>query len=212
MYLKTIPGHIRLQRGISLLESLVAIVVMALGVLGILGVQMRTLADTQTGVRRAQAIRLTEDLSERIKANPDAFGSTAGYTIAWGATLSSVKDCSIATGFPTTSCSATEIAAYDRDRWIRSVRANLPLGDANVFVSATDARQLGVMTAWRENERVREGDSATDTSAYKAVFAAASTGTAAVSCPADHICHLQYIALTQRCLPGPTSPMVYCAD
>ena len=44
------------QRGITLLESLVAIVVMALGILGILGVQMRTLSDTQTGVRRAQEL------------------------------------------------------------------------------------------------------------------------------------------------------------
>ena len=193
------------------MESLVAIVVMALGVLGILGVQMRTLADTQTGVRRAQAIRLIEDLSERIKVNPDAIGSTAGYTIAWGASLGTVKECAITTGFPGSSCNATEIAAYDRDRWIRSVRANLPLGDANIFVSATDARQLGVMMAWRENERVREGDTASDISAYKAVFAAASTGTAAVSCPAEHICHLQYIALTQRCLPYGTG-VVYCPD
>ena len=64
------PMHItsqHLQRGISLIESLVAIVVMALGILGILGVQMRTLADTQSGVRRAQAIRLIEDLSERTQ-------------------------------------------------------------------------------------------------------------------------------------------------
>ncbi len=209
-----IATHIRFrpQRGISLLESLVAIVVMALGVLGILGVQMRTLADTQTGVRRAQAIRLIEDLSERIKANPDAIDSTSNYTIAWGASLSSIKDCAISTGFPASSCSAAEIAAYDRDRWIRSVRANLPLGDASVFVSATDARQLGVMVAWRENERARGGDTTADTNAYKAVFAAANTGTAAVSCPADHICHLQYISLTQRCLPWPTSAVVYCAE
>lgn len=49
-------------------------VVMALGLLGVVGVQMRTLADTQTGVRRAQAIRLIEDLSERAKVNPSALG------------------------------------------------------------------------------------------------------------------------------------------
>ena len=35
----------RKQRGITLLESMIAIVVAALGILGILGVQMRTLAD-----------------------------------------------------------------------------------------------------------------------------------------------------------------------
>ena len=37
------------QRGFSLIEALVSIVILALGILGILGVQMRTLADTQTG-------------------------------------------------------------------------------------------------------------------------------------------------------------------
>ena len=67
------------QRGITLLESLVAIVVMALGILGILGVQMRTLSDTQTGVRRAQAIRLIEDMGERMKANPSALANLSSY-------------------------------------------------------------------------------------------------------------------------------------
>lgn len=65
----------RRQQGLTLLESLVAIVVLALGVLGMLGVQMRTLAETQTGVRRAQAVRLIEDLSERIKSNPRGWTS-----------------------------------------------------------------------------------------------------------------------------------------
>ena len=45
----SIPLH--RQHGITLIESLVAIVVAALGILGILGVQMRTLTDTQTTVR-----------------------------------------------------------------------------------------------------------------------------------------------------------------
>ena len=69
------------QQGITLVESLVAIVVMALGVLGILGVQMRTLADTQTSVRRAQAVRLIEDLSERIRANPGGLSQLASYVM-----------------------------------------------------------------------------------------------------------------------------------
>ena len=58
------------QRGITLIESMVALVIAALGILGILGVQMRTLSDTSTTVRRAQAIRLIEDLGERMRANP----------------------------------------------------------------------------------------------------------------------------------------------
>jgi type IV pilus assembly protein PilV len=67
------------QLGITLLESLIAIVVAALGILGILGVQMRTLTDTQTSMR-TQAIRLIEDLSERMKVNPNALLSIGDYT------------------------------------------------------------------------------------------------------------------------------------
>jgi type IV pilus assembly protein PilV len=197
------------QRGFSLIEAMVAIVVMALGILGILGVQLRTLTDTQTGVRRAQAIRLIEDLSERTKSNPDAIGNASAYVSNWGATLSTPKDCSIASGFPATSCTPAELAAYDKDRWLRSVRAALPLGDAAIFVSSSDTRELGVMIAWRANER---GDSATD-SAYTAVFAPANTGGAAITCPAGKICHLQYIRLTQRCLPDTaSSSTVYCPE
>lgn len=60
------------QQGITLLESLIAIIVIALGVLGILGMQMRTLNNTQNSLYRTQAIRLIDDLSERIAANPNA--------------------------------------------------------------------------------------------------------------------------------------------
>lgn len=74
------------QRGISLIESLVAIVIAALGILGVLGVQMRTMSDTSTTVRRAQAIRLIEDLGERLKTNPNALSNIASYTSAFGNT------------------------------------------------------------------------------------------------------------------------------
>ena len=82
----------RIQRGITLIESLVAVAVMALGILGILGVQMRTLTDTQTAVRRAQAIRLIEDLGERMKVSPNALANLNGYVTGFSATPT-VPDC-----------------------------------------------------------------------------------------------------------------------
>lgn len=187
----------QLQRGISLLESLVAILVMALGVLGILGIQMRTLADTQTGVRRAQAIKLIEDLSERIRTNPDGLGNLSAYTSGWGANPSAAT-CG------GSGCDPAQLAARDLYVWKTSVQNTLPLGDAAVFLSSAETtagnrRQLGVMIGWRENERSRENDSTTDTAAFKAVFAPASTASAATGCPAGLICHLQYIQPSQRC-------------
>lgn len=195
------------QRGFSLIESLVAIVVMALGILGILGVQMRTLADTQTGVRRAQAVRLIEDLSERIKLNPNALSAAvvANLTTGLGAVPGPIPNCSA-------GCTAENFAKSELSRWKTTVQNTLPLGDAVVFTVAdeTDAnnrRQLGVMISWRENESAAAAD-------YTGVFIPDNTGAANVSCPANRICHLQYIQLTARCatynLSGAASPLVFC--
>ena len=196
--------HKNSQRGVSLIESLVAIVVMSLGILGILGVQMRTLADTQTSVRRAQAIRLIEDLSERMKVNPSALGSMASYTTAWNTTPTSPADCK------TTACNNGQLAVYDMVQWKQSVKNTLPSADANVFVVAdeTDAanrRQLGVMISWRENERESTAD-------YTNPLATATTGGANVSCPAGSTCHLQYVQLNARCAPYTldATPQFFC--
>lgn len=189
------------QAGISLIESLVAIVVMTLGILGILGVQMRTLADTQTGVRRAQAVRMIEDLTERMKVNPNALGNLGTYVSGWG-NIPAGPDCAAI------ACNSTELAQFDISQWKTAVAANLPLGDANVFVVADETipnnrRQLGVLISWRENERTNDAD-------YKSVFAPAGP----VECQPNRICHLQYIQLTARCTPytlaGGATPQVYC--
>ena len=195
------PAPSRLQRGISLIESLVAIVVMALGILGILGVQMRTLADTQTGVRRVQAIRLIEDLSERMKTNPNALANISNYVSDFS-DEPTPGDCS-------DGCSHSDQAAYDLALWKQAVKAQLPLGKANVFLAAgetddTNRRQLGVMLAWRENER--------DTSdAYKDSIDATKIlvdgefkdGAGDTVCPDNHTCHLQYLPVAARCAPYP---------
>lgn len=212
---------VKIQRGISLIESLVAIVVMALGILGILGVQMRTLSDTSTSVRRAQAIRLIEDLGERMKTNPSALANLNSYVSNFAATPT-VGSC-------TTGCNQAQLALYDLAVWKRGVRENLPLGKASIFLPpaeidlpAGQARQLGVMIAWRENERDTSTGYKDDIDATK-VRAANGTLSAGErkdtdinspnSCPADHTCHLQYIPVPSRCAPyapGIGVPLYYC--
>lgn len=212
----------RRQNGISLIESLVAIVVMALGILGILGVQMRTLTDTSTTVRRAQAIRLIEDLGERMKTNPSALANLNAYVSNFAANPS-VGTCA-------TGCNQTQLAAYDLAVWKRGVRENLPLGKASIFVPPAEStlpagqgRQLGVMIAWRENER----DTSTGTGGYKddidatkvraadgSLNAGGGTDTAANACPDNHTCHLQYIPVPSRCAPyapGSGALVYYCS-
>ena len=191
------------QRGITLLESLAAIVVMALGVLGILGVQMRTLADSQTSVRRAQAVRMIEDLSERIRMNPRGLAELKQYTLAWETKPAKAGNCT------TTACNSTNLATDDKNLWLANVQQTLPLGDATVFLAADETvdanrRQLGVMISWRENEKMPSGTSAADKAertTYRAVLQPAATGANKPVCPADRSCHLQYIQPSARCLP-----------
>jgi len=200
----TSPPFRQSQQGFSLIESLVAIVVMALGILGIVGVQMRTLADTQNGVRRAQAIRLIEDLSERAKINPSALDNIAKYVKGFGPAGTPPIDCKFS------ACNSAQLAQYDVEIWKQAIANTLPLGDAAVFMSADEAtpgnqRQLGVMISWRENE---------SDAAAAAIFTPDSTGTAGVSCPANRTCHLQYIQLNSRCaiytLGGPGANKYFC--
>lgn len=198
------PSHSR-QRGITLIESLIALVVAVLGVLGMLGVQMRTLTDTQAGVRRAQAIRLTEDLAERLQNNPDALGNLAAYTTV----PSSSNNCE------STACAPGDLATYDIKQWRTLVAEALPGGEATVFIPKGGLRQLGVLIGWRENRFSQTGQtfSAADLTALNAPLVVAginSVGDAPVDCPAGLICHLQYIQPTQRCTPwGGT---LYCPN
>lgn len=203
------------QRGISLLESMIAIVLVALGVLGILGVQLRTLADTQTAVRRAQAIRLIEDLSERLKANPAALapGVLSRYEVDWGDVTGAVPGCA-------NGCSPADMARADIAQWKQTVASTMPLGDANVSIVTdttpnTNTRaQLAVMIRWRENERQRDGDTDAQTAAYKTLLSSEDVGSAAAGCSANYICHLQYLQPTLRCQPfsaaASSSPVVSC--
>jgi len=191
------------QRGITLIESLIALVVAALGVLGVVGVQMRTLTDTTTTVRRAQAIRLIEDLGERMRVNPNAMADPAAYVSAFTDTPAAIKDCS------STQCTRSELANYDLSTWKTAVSNTLPLGQADIFDASaetddTNRRQLGVMISWRENERDTSAGYKDDIDATKV---RANDGTlnsgagSAAACPVGRTCQLQYLPIAARCAP-----------
>ena len=210
------PAATRRQRGISLIESLVAIVVMALGILGILGVQMRTLTDTSTTVRRAQAIRLIDDLSERMRVNPNALLSIKDFESGYsqkGSTLT-------ASSCDSAACTSAEQVKYDLKQWKTTVEQTLPGGQASIFLAPGETaeanrRQLGVIIAWRENERAGTKTDDIDASKFRAADGAFTAGTDTTNaCPADKTCHLQYIPVAARCAPyddGSGTKVLYCS-
>lgn len=73
------------QRGFSLIEALIAMVVLSLGLLGLAGLQISSLKFNQTAQLRSKAVTLAYDMQERIRASQTEFTSAPFGT--FGTTL-----------------------------------------------------------------------------------------------------------------------------
>jgi type IV pilus assembly protein PilV len=70
MRMHTLP-HPPRQRGTTLIEVLVTIVLLAFGLLGIAGLQAKAQVGTIESYQRAQAVVLLQDMRARLSSNPD---------------------------------------------------------------------------------------------------------------------------------------------
>jgi type IV pilus assembly protein PilV len=86
------PSLPRDQRGVTLLEVLISIVVLSVGLLGYAGLQTLSLKNNNSAYQRSQATMLTYDIVDRMRANrpnlasyPVAMGSAGTYqdVISW---------------------------------------------------------------------------------------------------------------------------------
>jgi len=100
-------SHACAQRGFTLLEALVAMLIVAFGVLGYVGLQARTVVSTMEGYQRAQALVLLNDITQRITVNRNAAASYVANDI--GATDPG-------------TCPATPVAARDLCEWGHLIR------------------------------------------------------------------------------------------
>lgn len=109
----------RAQCGFSLIEVLVALLLVALGVLGAAALQLNALRFTQDSAHRVQASLLATDLLERMRANPGQRTSYAGDVAG---------DCVTESADPPT------VLAQDRLDFAAGVTCRLPQGRARVRV------------------------------------------------------------------------------
>ena len=169
------------QRGVSLIESLVALLVLALGILGLAGIQTRTLTDTRLTNARAAAIRMSNDIQERMKLNVEAQSLAANpYITDFGAAPAAATNCN------TAPCTSAQLAAFDLNQWKTTLSTALPGGDGRIFASPDDTRQFGVLVSWTDNQSTAADADLAD---YVAPFGIA-TNVAGVACPANSLCHL----------------------
>ena len=124
-------GPAAAQSGFSLIEVLVAIVVLSLGMLGAVGMQTTAMQSNREARSQAVATTFSRELAEKMRGNHAiAIQTTAvNNPYLFDTTLtgtSSVATFAVNCFTTTTGCSATEAAAWDVSDWQGRVRAALP--------------------------------------------------------------------------------------
>ena len=105
----------RSLKGFSLVEVLIALIIMSVGMLGIAGLYVHSMQAGRTSMLRHQAVTLAGDIADRIRANPIA---GEAYAVAAGAD----NGC-VATG---ATCNAEQMAAHDISLWQSQAADFLP--------------------------------------------------------------------------------------
>jgi type IV pilus assembly protein PilV len=115
------------QSGFTMVEVLVALVVLAIGLLGIAALYLNSLQAGRTAVYRTEAVTLAADLADRIRMNRTAQGA---YATLFADAEVAVPACSTTGG-----CSDADLAATDLSTWKASIAQLLPNGQGQVAVT-----------------------------------------------------------------------------
>ncbi len=119
-------AKIRSLAGFSLLEVLIALLVLSIGLLGLAALQTVGLKFNTQSYQRTQAVLNAYDIIDRIRANPGGMTSGRYDAVDLNAAAPTLPDCQ------TTTCNATTMADYDIAQWKASVAGLLSQGKGAV--------------------------------------------------------------------------------
>lgn len=131
--------NIKNSKGFTIVEVLVAMIILAIGVLGLGIMQISSLQNTRGGQMRSQATLLAYDIIDSMRANIPAV--TAGhYNSADRQGFDGPTQCYGVAA----NCSDQDMASADLDRWRTSLRLNLPPAGWGT-VTTTDSGNTSVV-------------------------------------------------------------------
>ncbi|MFT7652474.1 MAG: type IV pilus assembly protein PilV [Candidatus Azotimanducaceae bacterium] len=129
-----IPQLAKRNSGFSMMELLVAVLVMGVGVLGVTGMQLVSLQNNRDALLRSEAVQLAYDILDRVRVNPGAGVAGTNYD---GVNLD--DDPPIATDCVANVCTTAQMVAFDVASWKCS------LGGFATNATCTDFRTADVL-------------------------------------------------------------------
>jgi type IV pilus modification protein PilV len=143
-------------RGMSLVECLVALLVLTIGLLGMARLMVEGLRNGRLALVRTQAVALVSDMTDRIRANPEG---REAYDCAAYFGSPAEQGCAPTDSTAGTNCSAMQLAEDDLARWQSAARTMMPLVSdepcaANVVytrpASPREPAKYSVSVSWNE--------------------------------------------------------------
>jgi len=148
------------NKGFTLLESLIAFVILTIGLLGAIGLQAKAKQASYDSLQRAAALTLANDVMHRLRAN-DTSDLLSAYNIEIASTdqANNVKSCL------NSSCSSIEMAAFDIEEWKKQIKAKEftgTLADARLCITpssiADSEINVEIIVSWQGRQSIKQSD------------------------------------------------------
>ena len=129
----------RNQQGFSLVEVLIALIIMSVGMLGIAGLYVQSMQAGRTSLFRHHAVTLAGDVADRIRANPRAGVAYTGVGVDFNCVGAGID------------CNEVEMAATDILLWSQQADESIPNGDVAIaFDNGTTPPSYTIAVTWDE--------------------------------------------------------------
>ena len=137
----------KLQKGVSLLESMIALLVISIGLLGIAALQVTSMKQNNSALHHSQAVWIGYNIADRIRANLTEYDSYAGTSTEPGDYDQNCSD----------ECTAAQMVVADQADWTLAIQ-NLP-GGLGTITNPPGTNELLIKVKWDD-----EGTGASGTS------------------------------------------------
>jgi type IV pilus assembly protein PilV len=109
----------RVQRGVSLIEVLMAVLIFSIGLIGLAGLMVMATRSSHSAYLRTQVTFLAQNMADRMRANP--------YGV-WSGSYNNDNYPTAASNTCATGCAPADLANHDQGIWSSQLKTFLPAG------------------------------------------------------------------------------------
>ncbi len=126
--------------GFTIIEVLVSIFVLALGVMGVAGMQLHAMRASHLSGYQTTAVQMAAALADKMRANAVSMRKTGAnnpFLFTYQASDSVSENDGATTCYGAAECNAAEMAVFDINEWQQRLNASLPGARAAVCHDST---------------------------------------------------------------------------